>query len=206
MDYQPPPFFRRVPRRSSAWGFLCVLAVLLMVLERFFDMRVPAVRSCPAHVSAAAASRSLRGARSRGRRILHDTGSLKQENEQLKAKQLQAANELLTVQALRSETRPAEALARGTRAPARESTLARSSIRARSLLAQGDHRQGPPAGHPAGTAVIDDLGVVGQVTRVYPLLSEVTLITTRSRELPIQVVRNGCAPSSMAAAAEVRST
>jgi len=29
--------------------------------------------------------------------------SLKQENEQLKAKQLQAANELLTVQALRSE-------------------------------------------------------------------------------------------------------
>lgn len=41
-----------------------------------------------------------------------------------------------------------------------------------------------------GQAVLDDSGVVGQVTRVLPLLSEVTLITDKDHEVPVQVVRN----------------
>lgn len=43
----------------------------------------------------------------------------------------------------------------------------------------------------AGQAVVDNGGVVGQVTRVYPLLSEVTLVTDKDIAVPIQVVRNG---------------
>src|SRR5437773_2536069 len=34
-------------------------------------------------------------------------------------------------------------------------------------------------------------GAAGQVTRVYPLLSEVTLITDKEQRTPVQVVRNG---------------
>ena len=43
----------------------------------------------------------------------------------------------------------------------------------------------------AGQVVIDDRGVVGQVTRVYPLLNEVTLITDKDHAVPVQVLRNG---------------
>lgn len=42
-----------------------------------------------------------------------------------------------------------------------------------------------------GQIVIDDIGVVGQVTRVYPLLNEVTLITDKDHAVPVQVLRNG---------------
>jgi rod shape-determining protein MreC len=39
--------------------------------------------------------------------------------------------------------------------------------------------------------VAAEAGIVGQVTRVHPLLSEVTLITDRDQATPVQVVRNG---------------
>ena len=43
----------------------------------------------------------------------------------------------------------------------------------------------------AGQAVIDSKGVIGQVTRVYPFTSEVTLITDKDLSIPIQIERNG---------------
>ncbi|MDD4912911.1 MAG: rod shape-determining protein MreC [Sideroxydans sp.] len=43
----------------------------------------------------------------------------------------------------------------------------------------------------SGQAVIDNTGVVGQVTRVYPLLSEVTLVTDKNNAVPVQVLRTG---------------
>jgi rod shape-determining protein MreC len=43
----------------------------------------------------------------------------------------------------------------------------------------------------AGQPVIDDIGVVGQVTRVFPLTSEVTLLTDKDQAIPVQVVRSG---------------
>ncbi|MDP2247934.1 MAG: rod shape-determining protein MreC, partial [Nitrosomonadales bacterium] len=43
----------------------------------------------------------------------------------------------------------------------------------------------------AGQAVVDGDGVIGQVTRVYPFSSEVTLITDKELSIPIQVERNG---------------
>jgi rod shape-determining protein MreC len=43
----------------------------------------------------------------------------------------------------------------------------------------------------AGQAVVDDRGIVGQVTRVYPWLAEVTLITDKGHFVPVQNLRNG---------------
>ncbi len=43
----------------------------------------------------------------------------------------------------------------------------------------------------AGQAVIDAAGVIGQVTRVYPFSSEVTLITDKGLAIPVQIERNG---------------
>jgi rod shape-determining protein MreC len=39
--------------------------------------------------------------------------------------------------------------------------------------------------------VIDESGVIGQVTRTHTLSSEVTLLTDKDQAIPVQVVRNG---------------
>jgi len=42
-----------------------------------------------------------------------------------------------------------------------------------------------------GSPVLDEFGVLGQVTRVYPLVSEVTLITDRDQAIPVLNTRTG---------------
>jgi rod shape-determining protein MreC len=39
--------------------------------------------------------------------------------------------------------------------------------------------------------VMDETGIIGQITRVYPWMSEVTLITDKDHAVPIQVLRTG---------------
>ena len=51
--------------------------------------------------------------------------------------------------------------------------------------------KGVDGGIRAGDAVIDELGVVGQVTRAYPMMSEVTLLTERDYAVPVKIERNG---------------
>jgi rod shape-determining protein MreC len=51
--------------------------------------------------------------------------------------------------------------------------------------------KGEAAGVQAGRAVIDSIGVVGQVTRVYPYMSEVTLVTDKDHAVPVKVERSG---------------
>jgi rod shape-determining protein MreC len=51
--------------------------------------------------------------------------------------------------------------------------------------------RGLVAGLVQGAAVIDVGGVVGQVTRVYPLVSEVTLLTDRGQSIPVMNARTG---------------
>jgi rod shape-determining protein MreC len=50
---------------------------------------------------------------------------------------------------------------------------------------------GSQQGVMAGQAVVDGAGVIGQVTRVYPFTSEITIITDKSLAIPVQVERNG---------------
>ena len=51
--------------------------------------------------------------------------------------------------------------------------------------------KGMDADIQAGEAVIDADGVVGQVTRVYPYMAEVTLVTDKDHAVPVQVQRSG---------------
>jgi rod shape-determining protein MreC len=51
--------------------------------------------------------------------------------------------------------------------------------------------KGATQGVLPGSPVADELGLIGQVTRVHPLVSEVTLLTDRDHAVPVQVVRNG---------------
>ncbi len=51
--------------------------------------------------------------------------------------------------------------------------------------------KGDVAGVQLGEAVIDEIGVVGQVTRVFPYMSEVTLVTDKDHAVPVKVERSG---------------
>lgn len=51
--------------------------------------------------------------------------------------------------------------------------------------------KGSTVGIEAGEGVIDETGVVGQVTRVFPYMSEVTLITDRDQAVPVKAERSG---------------
>ena len=51
--------------------------------------------------------------------------------------------------------------------------------------------KGEAAGVHAGQAVIDEVGVVGQVTRVFPYMAEVTLVTDKDHAVPVKVERSG---------------
>ena len=63
---------------------------------------------------------------------------------------------------------------------------ARDPFNRRVILDRGSD-QGVIEGQP----VVDDQGVVGQITRVAPDYAEVTLLTDRNQSIPAQVVRNG---------------
>lgn len=51
--------------------------------------------------------------------------------------------------------------------------------------------RGTQQGVALGLPVIDNQGVVGQVTRVFPFTSEVTLLTDKEQAIPVQLLRNG---------------
>jgi len=51
--------------------------------------------------------------------------------------------------------------------------------------------RGTDAGIKPGEAVIDQFGVVGQVTRAFPQMAEVTLITDKDHAVPVKVERSG---------------
>ena len=55
--------------------------------------------------------------------------------------------------------------------------------------------KGQVAGIEAGSPVLDDLGVLGQVTRVQPFSSEVTLLSDREQAIPVMVARTGVSGS-----------
>lgn len=51
--------------------------------------------------------------------------------------------------------------------------------------------KGSQANVQPGQIVMDDNGIIGQVTRVYPWLSEVTLVTDKDHAVPVQILRSG---------------
>ena len=51
--------------------------------------------------------------------------------------------------------------------------------------------QGQTAGVELGAPVLDETGVLGQVTRVFPFVSEVTLLIDRDQAIPVLNIRTG---------------
>jgi rod shape-determining protein MreC len=193
MSYQPPPFFSRGPAPLVRLGFFVSLAVLLMVLDARFRY-AESVREAVALLAyplqrVALAPAELLGSASE---FFTTQVALKQENEQLRAKDLHAASDLLTLESLRAENAQLRRLLDARERIPRTATLAEILYRGRDPFSRKVViDKGSRQGVEPGQAVIDDIGVIGQVTRVHPFLAEVTLITDKEQRTPVEVVRNG---------------
>jgi len=118
-------------------------------------------------------------------------GLIKQ-NDELKQQHQSDAAQLLQLQALQSENQQLRNL---DGLPIRnefttqlvEVIYAERDVFSRKVLIN----KGADADVRLGQVVMDDNGIVGQITRVYPWLSEVTLVTEKDHAVPVQVLRNG---------------
>jgi rod shape-determining protein MreC len=193
MDYQPPPFFSRGPAPLVRLGFFVSLAVLLMVLDARFRY-ADSIRGAVALLAyplqrIALAPGELLGAAGD---FFTTQVALKQENERLRARDLGVAKDLLTLEALRAENAQLRRLLEARERVPRRSALAEILYQGRDPFSRKVIiDKGSQQGIAPGQAVIDDVGVIGQVTRVHPLLAEVTLVTDKEQRTPAEIVRNG---------------
>lgn len=117
---------------------------------------------------------------------------LKSTNNQLLLQHQQDAAQLLQLQASQLENQQLRTLSSLPLSPGYTAQLVevvyaeRDVFKRRVLISKGAN-----AKLEMGQVVMDDQGIVGQITRVYPWLSEVTLITEKDRAVPVQVLRNG---------------
>jgi rod shape-determining protein MreC len=193
MEHQPPPFFNRGPAPLVRLAFFVSIAVLLMVLDARFRYaesvrQVVALAAYPIQRVAMAPVDLFHAVAN----YFGSTAALQDENAALKAKALRAAPELLQLEALREENNQLRRLLEA------QERLPGKSVFAEILYAGRDPfsrkvviDKGSQSGIEAGQPVIDDIGVIGQVTRVYPLMGEVTLLSDKDQAIPLQVLRNG---------------
>jgi rod shape-determining protein MreC len=193
MEYQPPPFFNRGPAPLVRLTFFVSLAVLLMVLDARFryaeSMRqVVALAAYPIQRIALAPVDLFHGVANYFGSIV----ALQEENAALRTKQLRAALDLLQLEALKEENNQLRRVLEAQERTPRESVFAEILYAGRDPFSRKVViDKGSQSGIQPGQPVIDDVGVIGQVTRVYLLMSEVTLLSDKDQAIPLQVLRNG---------------
>lgn len=193
MGHTPPPFFKRGPAPLAQLVFFVALALLLLVA----DLRFKTLE--PARLMLAAVLWPLQQAVMLPVAGANDAGSyfanlsrLQKENTALRERQLAQANLLLRQAYLENENRRLRDLLTMQEqldVPSQAADIlfaARDPFTRRVVIDRGTTH-----GVEMGLPVIDDLGVIGQITRVFPLASEVTLLTDQDQAIPIKVARNG---------------
>ena len=193
MEHTPPPFFKRGPAPLVRLFFFASLSLALLVVDARFRY-ADGIRS-----AFALAAYPLQRIATAPFQLFSSVGGyfttqtqLAAENDALKARALALAQDAQRYQAAEAE---AAQLRRVVGAAER---MAIQSLPAEILYSSRDpyaHKvfidRGATHGVRPGSPVADDHGVVGQVTRVHPLLSEVTLVTDQDQAIPVQVVRSG---------------
>ena len=193
MEHQPPPFFKTGPTPLARLLIFSALSLAFLVTDVRFDYlsglrQAAAVIIYPFQRIAAAPA----GIARRIGNFFVTHGSLREDNARLAAENFSNAALLQQLEALRSEN-----------AQLRELLSARGRLDVELIAAEVLYASRDPftrklvidrgSQHEvrAGQAVLDDRGVIGQVTRVYPWLAEVTLVTDKGQFVPVQNLRNG---------------
>ncbi|PKO85710.1 MAG: rod shape-determining protein MreC [Betaproteobacteria bacterium HGW-Betaproteobacteria-12] len=193
IDHAPPPFFKRGPAPLALLTFYLAVSLALFVV----DLRMHSLGLLRQSV-ALIVDPVQRVAQTPGSLVdhalayLHGIHDLREENSRLKQAQLVTAPNLQRLEHLASEN---ERLRRLMAVKEREKAsgqvaqimyTARDPFSRRIVIDKGQQ-----AGIVAGQPAIDEAGIVGQVTRVFPFSAEVTLITDKDQAVPVQVVRSG---------------
>lgn len=193
MDHTPPPFFKRGPAPLVRLFFFASLSLALLVI----DARFRYVEGLRSWLALAAYPLQRIGTApvdlaARVGEYFSTQARLVAENEQLRARALAYAQDAQRFQAAQAETEQlrrligaAERLAvRAT--PAEVLYVGRDPYSRKLFIDRGAAQDVRP-----GSPIADEDGVIGQVTRVHPLVSEVSLLTDRDQAIPVQVLRNG---------------
>lgn len=193
MEHQPPPFFKRGPAPLALLSFYVAASIALLILDaRFKYLEVVrqgvSVVTHPLQLFAQMPARTLEQAAG----YFANVARLQDDNGQLRQAQLQTAPALQRLQQLESENANLRKLLEVKQRQQAQGLAARVLYTARDPFT---HRvvvdRGQQDGITAGQPVIDEIGVVGQVTRTFAFVSEVTLITDKEQSVPVQIVRNG---------------
>jgi rod shape-determining protein MreC len=193
MEYSPPPLFKQGASARVKVAFFALMSLGLL----FADSRVHAltvIRQAVSTVLYPLQKLALmpRDAVYSASDYFASLSALEQENARLKRQQTLNAQSLQQAQHLFAENAQLrKLLGAGEQLPVKSLLAeilydARDAFSRRIILNRGT-RNGVTPGQP----VIDDVGVVGQVTRVSPFTSEVTLLTDKDQAIPVQVVRSG---------------
>ena len=193
LDRSLPPFFNQGPSVVSKLVFFGALSLFLMVADARFNMTQPiraaiatalypvqwlamqpvhAVRGSSEYFTSLSQAQS-ESAQARERLVLQSLRAgqveqLAQENKRLR--QLLGLKEQLALPVMAAEVLYDAA-----------DPYSRKVIIDRGQAHQVD----------LGSPVLDETGVLGQVTRVHPLVSEVTLVVDRDLAIPVLNVRTG---------------
>ncbi len=193
VDRPPPPFFNRGPAPLVRLFFYVVVSLLLLVSDLRFHMLEWARQGLelvvyPMQLLAYAPVEGI----GHGSDYFSSMVTLEEENARLRRQQLGTANLLLRQEHLELENQRLRALIdMKQRQPVTGQVAeilyaARDPFARRVILDKGSQQN-----ISAGQVVVDEIGVIGQVTRVFPMLSEVTLVTDKDQAVPVQIIRNG---------------
>jgi rod shape-determining protein MreC len=192
LDRTPPPFFRQGPSALTKVVFFASLAIFLMAMDTRVGVTAPlrtalATVLHPAQQMMLAPVHALAG----GRDYLTGIGAARQSADAARAQLARQGERALQVEQLLQEN---------TRL--RRLLDLRERVNVVSHAAQVIYDAADPytrkvvidrgSAHNLrlGAPVINEVGVLGQVTRIYPLTSEVTLLTDRDSALPVLLTRS----------------
>lgn len=187
------PMFTRelgLPGRLAIYG---LVSLALMLADSRYDA-LSALRTGVAavvHPVQAGLARPFEFLGEAGRFFVNH-GQMLRENRRLESDRRQLATSLQGYRGLQAENEHLRSLL-GLKPPPGALSMAAEITRtlpdpfARKILLDRGSGHGVEAGRP----VVDVDGLVGQVTRVYPGSSEVTLLTSREQAAPVQNLRNG---------------
>ncbi|MEE8618236.1 MAG: rod shape-determining protein MreC [Nitrosomonadaceae bacterium] len=184
-------FFKHGPSPLMRLVFFGLLSLILMAVDNHFKY-LPEIRQTISVVIYPVQKLSYVPATIYDLVSVFFFQNLADENALLKQQHLLASGQLQQLLALRAENEHLRKLLESKPRNKSKFILAeivsvpRDPFNRKIMLDKGIQ-----SGIQSGQVVVDDLGVVGQITRIYPWLSEVTLITDKDHSVPVQVVRNG---------------
>jgi rod shape-determining protein MreC len=189
----PPPLFNQGVSARARLAFFAFLAVALIII----DSRIKALETV--RLGVGVVLHPVQQALLVPGRLVDAVGdyitsvsSLRRENEALKRRQVEGAQALMQAQQLAEENNRLRQLLGARERLGNNAILGTVLYEARDRFS---HKivlhVGAVDGVRPGNPVIDEVGVVGQVTRAFNNTSEVTLLTDKDQSIPIQIVRNG---------------